>query len=119
MLNRDFVPSLMSRTPRSYRELTFLSEGILLSLALTFALSWPASAHAEASGIELSDTDVQAPVLAPLSTHSRTAQIVVQQLRRNHYVDLKVNDALSSDMFDNYLEALDPGRYYFLSLIHI
>jgi carboxyl-terminal processing protease len=115
MLNRDFVPSPIKRTSRRYRELTFLSGGILLSLALTFALSWPASTHAETSGIELSDTDVQAPVLAPLSTHSRTAQIVVQQLRRNHYVDLKVNDALSSDMFDNYLEALDPGRYYFLA----
>ena len=88
----------------------------MLSLALAFALSWPASAHAKGSVIGLSDTDVQAPVLAPLSTHSRTAQIVVQQLRRNHYVDLKVNDALSSDMFDNYLEALDPGKYYFLSV---
>ncbi|MBL6814939.1 MAG: PDZ domain-containing protein, partial [Pseudomonadales bacterium] len=61
------------------------------------------------------EADLQAPMLAPLATHSRTAQIVVQQLRRNHYVDLKVNDALSSDMFDNYLEALDPGRYYFLA----
>jgi carboxyl-terminal processing protease len=66
------------------------------------------------SNIE-TDANVQAPVLAPLATHPRTAQIVVQQLRRNHYVDLKVNDALSSDMFDNYLEALDPGRYYFLA----
>ena len=75
----------------------------------------PASAHAKGLAQTLSDTDVQAPELAPLSTHSRTAQIVVQQLRRNHYVDLKVNDALSSDMFDNYLEALDPGKYYFLA----
>ena len=55
------------------------------------------------------------PVLSPLAAHPRTAQIVVEQLRRNHYVDLQVNDALSSQMFDNYLEALDPGRYYFLA----
>ena len=26
-----------------------------------------------------------------------------------------MNDALSSDTFDNYIEALDPGRYYFLA----
>ena len=39
----------------------------------------------------------------------------MEQLRRNHYVDLQVNDTLSSQMFDNYLEALDPGRYYFLA----
>ena len=57
----------------------------------------------------------QAPVLTPLASHPRTAQIVVQQLRRNHYVDLPLNDALSSQMFDNYIEALDPGRYYFLA----
>ena len=55
------------------------------------------------------------PVLSPLAAHPRTAQIVVEQLRRNHYVDLQVNDTLSSQMFDNYLEALDPGRYYFLA----
>ena len=115
MFNRKFMPYLIKREPRPYGDLNFASSGVLLSLALAFALSWPASAHAEGSGIELSDSDVQAPELAPLSTHSRTAQIVVQQLRRNHYVDLKVNDALSSDMFDNYLEALDPGKYYFLA----
>ena len=115
MLNRDFVPSLIKRTPHRHRELTFLARGITLSLALAFTLSWPTSAQAEGSDSELNYTDVQAPVLAPLSTHSRTAQIVVQQLRRNHYVDLKVNDALSSDMFDNYLEALAPGKYYFLA----
>ena len=61
------------------------------------------------------ESAVQAPVLAPLATHPRTARIVVEQLRRNHYVDMQVNDSLSSDMFDNYLEALDPGRYYFLA----
>ena len=55
------------------------------------------------------------PMLSPLAAHPRTAQIVVEQLRRNHYIDLQVNDTLSSQMFDNYLEALDPGRYYFLA----
>ena len=64
---------------------------------------------------QANESAVQAPVLAPLATHPRTARIVVEQLRRNHYVDMQVNDSLSSDMFDNYLEALDPGRYYFLA----
>lgn len=59
--------------------------------------------------------EAQAPKLAPLSAHPRTARIVVEQLRRNHYVELEVDDALSSRMFDNYLDALDPGRYYFLA----
>ena len=71
--------------------------------------------HAATAGAETA-TDVEPPpALSPLAAHPRTAQIVMEQLRRNHYVDLQVNDTLSSQMFDNYLEALDPGRYYFLA----
>ncbi len=94
------------------RELTSAIVASLISVLLT-AAALPSRA-ADTNTAE-TDADIQAPVLAPLATHSRTAQIVVQQLRRNHYVDLKVNDALSSDTFDNYIEALDPGRYYFLA----
>ena len=94
------------------RGLTSVIVASLVSVLLT-AAALPSRA-ADTNTAE-TDADIQAPVLAPLATHSRTAQIVVQQLRRNHYVDLKVNDALSSDTFDNYIEALDPGRYYFLA----
>ena len=105
-LGRGTIQSIRSR------ELTSVIVASLVSVLLT-AAALPSRA-ADSNTAE-SDADIQAPVLAPLATHSRTAQIVVQQLRRNHYVDLKVNDALSSDTFDNYTEALDPGRYYFLA----
>ncbi|NCF44823.1 MAG: tail-specific protease [Proteobacteria bacterium] len=82
----------------------------LLSASLTILVSlWTPQALPAETAV------AQAPVLAPLATHPRTARIVVEQLRRNHYVDLQMNDSLSSEMFDNYLEALDPGRYYFLA----
>lgn len=83
----------------------------LSALTLGFALS------AQAENVDAQTIPVvqKAPVLAPLATHPRTTQIVVEQLRRNHYVDLQVDDELSSNMFDNYLESLDPGRYYFLA----
>ena len=105
-LGRGTIQSIRSR------ELTSVIVASLVSVLLT-AAALPSRA-ADSNAAE-TDADIQAPVLAPLATHSRTAQIVVQQLRRNHYVDLKVNDALSSDTFDNYTEALDPGRYYFLA----
>ena len=105
-LGRGTIQSIRSR------ELTSVIVASLVSVLLTAAAlpSRAADTHTAET-----DADIQAPVLAPLAAHSRTAQIVVQQLRRNHYVELKVNDALSSDTFDNYTEALDPGRYYFLA----
>lgn len=105
-LGRGTVQSIRTR------ELTSVIVASLVSVLLT-AAALPSRA-ADTNTAE-TNADIQAPVLAPLATHSRTAQIVVQQLRRNHYVDLKVNDALSSDTFDNYIEALDSGRYYFLA----
>lgn len=54
-----------------------------------------------------------APVLSPLDIHPRTSLIVVEQLRRNHFIDITVNDELSEQVFDKYLAALDPGHYYF------
>ncbi len=90
-----------------------------LTVALTLVLGLVTSAIGLASAAEdVSEStalEAQAPKLAPLSAHPRTARIVAEQLRRNHYVELEVDDALSSRMFDNYLDALDPGRYYFLA----
>lgn len=85
--------------------------GTLVFLAVTTSIAaWAQTERAEDFVIETS-----APQLAPLAVHPRTAQIVVEQLRHNHFVDLKVDDDLSSQMFDNYINALDPGRYYFVA----
>ncbi|HSG90260.1 MAG TPA: carboxy terminal-processing peptidase, partial [Pseudomonadales bacterium] len=53
--------------------------------------------------------------LAPLEVHPRTSVNVVEQLARHHYVRRKLDDDLSSDVFDHYLETLDPQRSYFLA----
>jgi carboxyl-terminal processing protease len=118
MMSRIFALGPTTRQSIRSRKLTSAIMAGLVSVLLTAAalpLNAAGTNPAEPNSNIETDANVQAPVLAPLATHPRTAQIVVQQLRRNHYVDLKVNDALSSDMFDNYLEALDPGRYYFLA----
>ena len=64
---------------------------------------------------KLDRPDAQRARVSPLPAHPRTARIVMEQLRRNHFVDLDVDDNLSSQTFDNYIEALDPARYYFLA----
>ena len=53
--------------------------------------------------------------LAPLDVHARTSLTVVEQLRHNHYVKKPLDDGISSEVFDKYLETLDPGRAYFLA----
>ena len=58
---------------------------------------------------------VEPQILEPLEVHPRTSLTVVEQLRHNHYVKKPLDDAISSDVFDNYLEALDPGRAYFMA----
>ncbi|WP_223826255.1 carboxy terminal-processing peptidase [Spongiibacter pelagi] len=39
---------------------------------------------------------------------------MLNQLQRRHYVQLSIDDALSSKLLDVYLEDLDPGRQFFL-----
>ncbi|MEM9621370.1 MAG: carboxy terminal-processing peptidase [Pseudomonadota bacterium] len=56
-----------------------------------------------------------APVLQPLDVHPRTSLTVVEQLRHNHYIKKPLDDGISSDVFDKYINTLDPGRAYFLA----
>src|SRR6056300_1554877 len=52
--------------------------------------------------------------LAPEAEHPETALAVLEQLARHHYVRRAIDDTLSSDTLDHYLDALDPQRAYFL-----
>ena len=85
-----------------------------LLAGLAFGSAWADAQSPEETKLD-TDLALSAPELAPLPAHPRTARIVMEQLRRNHFVDLEVDDNLSSQTFDNYIEALDPARYYFLA----
>ena len=52
--------------------------------------------------------------LSPEAEHPATALAVLEQLARHHYVRRAIDDTLSSDTLDHYLDALDPQRAYFL-----
>ena len=59
---------------------------------------------------------IERPVsLAPMPEHPRTSLTIVDQLRQHHYETRKIDDLVSSEVFDNYLDTLDPGRAYLLA----
>ena len=68
---------------------------------------------ASAAAITLEDVEISP--LEPLDVHPRTSVNVVEQLARHHYVRQSIDDDLSSEVFDRYLEMLDPQRSYFLA----
>ena len=53
--------------------------------------------------------------LQPSDRHRRVARIVGDSIERYHYRQAVFDDKLSSQVFDHYLEALDPNHSYFLA----
>lgn len=51
--------------------------------------------------------------LSPEPIHNQTLTEVVDTLQRGHYNKVAIDNELSSELFDRYLERLDPGRSYF------
>jgi carboxyl-terminal processing protease len=54
----------------------------------------------------------QAP--APVGEDEETARIVVQLLEEQHMARPRIDDAISVKWCDNFINALDPAKYYFL-----
>ncbi len=96
------------------RNLKALGFGIAAGVAFT---AW-AQSEPEEKSLETADTALEvvtAPKLAPLDVHPNTSLTVVEQLRHTHYVRKPLDDGISSNIFDNYLDNLDGGRAYFLA----
>ncbi|OGU72247.1 MAG: tail-specific protease [Ignavibacteria bacterium RBG_16_34_14] len=53
-------------------------------------------------------------VLAPKDYYPEETEIVNSLVSRYHYKKFKLNDSLSSEIFDRYIEALDHNKSYFL-----
>jgi len=53
--------------------------------------------------------------LAPEPQHKKVTQLITHILSKNHYKKIALNDSLSSEIFDNYLEKLDYNRVHFLA----
>lgn len=59
------------------------------------------------------DIDSVYTELEPESGYAQITRSIVEQLRRNHYEDVSIDDEFSSIMLDGYLKALDGARLYF------
>ncbi|WP_299585825.1 carboxy terminal-processing peptidase [uncultured Microbulbifer sp.] len=53
--------------------------------------------------------------LVPEKDQGSTAREIVGKLEMLHYNKIKVGDEMSEDLWDEYIDALDPTRSYFLS----
>ena len=56
----------------------------------------------------------QSEALEPSPRHEKVSRLVTTLFERSHYRNARVDDTLSSKIFDRYFEALDPNRIYLL-----
>jgi carboxyl-terminal processing protease len=52
--------------------------------------------------------------LQPLPRHEKIGQLVTEFVQKSHYRHAEVNDELSSQVLDRYIESMDNNRLYFL-----
>lgn len=78
----------------------------------TFAL---AALSVAASDAPQTESGVYEPLI-PLASHSKTSISIVNELRNNHYYPRrKIDDSVSAQVFDKYIDRLDSDRAYFLA----
>ena len=78
----------------------------------TFAL---VALSVAASDAPQTESGVYEP-LVPLPSHSKTSISIVNELRDNHYYPRrKIDDSVSAQVFDKYIDRLDSDRAYFLA----
>jgi carboxyl-terminal processing protease len=67
------------------------------------------------SDIILSDTSqIEFENLMPENQHKRSSQVITHILTSTHYQKRSIDDSLSSEMYDRFLEKLDYAKLYFL-----
>ncbi|MFN3235660.1 MAG: carboxy terminal-processing peptidase [Pseudomonadales bacterium] len=68
-----------------------------------------------AGSVSATVPDAKFTELEPLPVHSNTTRNIVDALASRHYVSTLLDDDLSSQIFDNYIDDLDPSKSYFLA----
>lgn len=72
------------------------------------------SSYLSAQKPQLDTTNFAIAELAPQPQHRNVSQLVSHILMRSHYQKKQIDDSLSSDIFDLYINTLDYNRLYFL-----
>ncbi len=79
-------------------------------LFLTLLISSLLMAQHDDSTNGILDTNL---VLVPEAYHSKVEQVVTTILTKYHYKKTRLNDSLSTVVFDNYIKTLDNNKLYF------
>ncbi len=80
-------------------------------IVLGFLFVWGFS---EVQVEEQTKTANDSTLLEPQTEHFRQSLLITGLLNQHHYRKVPLNDSLSSVIFDNYVEILDPNKEYFL-----
>ena len=100
-------PSGRDRRVRYARPLLALSLVLVLGLLSTAPMPTGPAVTREAAAATLE--------LQPSERHRKVARLVGEAIERWHYRQAVLDAKMSSQVFDRYLEALDPSRSYFLA----
>lgn len=111
------TPTPSSGTPSGGRYTrTALRVAIVAPAAALLVLLFAGSAPQMSSAADAAPADVlPAGALAPTERHRRVARLVAQVIDRSHFSQAKLDDKLSGEMLDRYIDALDGNRSYFLA----
>lgn len=109
MLRSEKFAAVLDRQRKLAAGWSTLAAGILLLCALPLRAQVPVLLPAD---IPL-DADVIYQELEPAADYAQTTRSIIDQLRRNHYSEIRFNDAFSTSMLDSFVKTLDGGRTYF------
>ena len=95
------IPNIFAHTARSIR---------LALVATLFA--WPATAVLAATTAQ--EPAAEPPPLAATDRHYQVSRLVTKLSERGHYARIRIDNDFSATLLDNYVEALDVNRSFFL-----
>lgn len=92
--------------------------GKQLAQVLVFVFTASCSATGLTDGVTVdADTDVDVAVasLGPTEEHREATAAILQLMQRYHYKRVAVDDQLSEQIFDRFIDSLDPQKNFFMA----
>jgi carboxyl-terminal processing protease len=96
--------------------LRLLALSLVAAIAILAQPALAAAADAEpAASLEDRVLDEALAPLQPADRHRRVVKVVTELMKRYHYERTDIDDALSAQVLDGYIDALDGNKFYFLA----
>ena len=99
--------------PRSFRTLPWTRIALLCAAIAVTAAVVMGNVPGPATAVQPAAASTGA--IEPTDRHRRVARLVAEVMERQHYRQASLDDKLSAQVFERYLEALDGNRSYLLA----